>query len=148
MTRTDSLGQAYALTGAQAHASVNSTLDAAGDAMVDAAPAIVTPDAILTATITFSTTAFSIAYTPTPLSSGERLFVYASPLRSAGRSFESDYRLVTVTAAAAASPADVEAAYVARFGVPVVGSKVFLALVRYAGGFLSAPLYKAAVAAA
>jgi hypothetical protein len=66
--------------------------------------------------------------------------VYASPQRNAGRSFEGDLRLLFVSAAAAASPANVLAAYTARFGVPVTGNKVFLSLHVYLGGFRSGPL--------
>lgn len=146
MLRTDSLGQSYSLTGLQAFASVNSAKAAAGDAQVTTAPALITPPTILTATITLTAAAFSVAYTPTPLGAGQRLFVQASPQRSAGRGFESDYRLVFVSAAAAVSPANVFSAYEARLGTPVVGNRVFLALHTYQGGFKSGPLYTSQVA--
>lgn len=146
MSRTDSLGQTYTLTGLQAYVSVNSLKAAAGDAQINDAPALVTPEALLTSTITLEDTpTFSIAYTTTPLAASTRLFTFASPQRSAGRSFESDYRLIAVSAAAAASPANVLAAYTARFGVPVLGNRVFLSLQLYRGGFLGGPLYTSAV---
>ena len=146
MTRTDSLGQQYTLTGAQAYVSVNSLKAAAGDAQVNDAPALVTPEALLTATITLEDTpTFSVAYTVTPLAANTRLLVFCSPQRSAGRNFESDYRLIQVTAAAAASPANVLAAYTARFGTPVLGNRVFLSLQLYRGGFAGGPLYTSAV---
>lgn len=147
MTRTDALGQTYNLTGFQAYVAVNNNLAAAGDSALTAAPALTTPDAIASATVTLTGAAFSIAYTPTPLGTGERLFTFASPQRSAGRSFENDYRLIAVSAAAAASPANVFSAYQTRMGTPVVGNKVFMALHRYSGGFLSAPLLKASIVA-
>lgn len=147
MTRTDSLGQTYSLTGEQAYVSVNSLNAAAGNAAVADAPALVTPAALLTATITLTAAAFSIAYTTTPLAAGTRLFTFVSPQRSAGRFFESDFRLLAVSAAAAASPADVFTAYSAKFGVPVVGNRVFLSLQVYSGGFLSGPLYTSKVVA-
>lgn len=147
MVRTDSLGQTITLTGQQAYCSVNNERLAAGDAVLSDAPALGTPSALATATITLTAAAFSIAYTPTPLGAGERLFTFVSPQRSAGRAFESDYRLLAVSAAAAASPANVFAAYSAKFGVPVVGNRIFLALQRYLGGFLSGPLYTSAVVA-
>lgn len=146
MSRTDSLGQAYTLTGAQAFVSVNSLKAAVGDAQVNDAPALVTPEALLTATITLEDTpTFSVAYTVTPLAANTRLLVFASPQRSAGRNFESDYRLIQVTAAAAASPANVLANYTARFGAPVLGNRVFLSLQLYRGGFAGGPLYTSAV---
>lgn len=140
MSRTDSLGQSYTLNGFAAYCSVNGNRLAAGDSAVSDAPAIVTPSALLTATITLTAAAFSIAYTPTPLAAGQRLFSFLSPQTSAGRSFWGDFRLVAVSAAAAASPANVFAAYQARLGTPVVGNRVFWSLQVYQAGFLSGPL--------
>lgn len=140
MVRTDSLGQSYALNGFGAYCSVNNNLAAAGDSGVDDAPALVTPEAIATTTLTLTSASFSVAYTPTPLGTGERLFFYAGPQRSAGRQFEGDLRLIFVSAAAAASPANVLSAYSARFGAPVTGNRIFVSLVRYLGGFRSGPL--------
>lgn len=147
MVRTDSLGQSINLTGQQAYVSVNNERLAAGDAVLSDAPALGTPSALATATITLTAAAFSVAYTATPLPTGARLFTFVSPQRSAGRGFESDFRLLAVSAAAAASPANVYAAYVAKFGVPVVGNRIFLQLQVYLGGFLSGPLNTSAVVA-
>lgn len=137
MQRTDALGQTYTLNGFGAYCSVNNNQLAAGNAVLSDAPAQIAPSTISTLAVTLTAVAFSLAYTPTPLSAGQRLFVYASPQRSAGRSFESDYRLIHVSAAAAASPANILAAYTARFGVPVVGNRIFLACHVYEGGFRS-----------
>lgn len=147
MSRTDSLGQSYTLTGFMAYVSVNNNLLAAGEAVVSAAPGLVTPSGLVTATITLTAAAFSVAYTTTPLAAGVRLFAFCSPQRSAGRSFEGDYRLIQVSAAAAASPLNIFTAYEARFGTPVVGNKVFLSLHLEDDGFLSAPLLKSSVVA-
>jgi len=147
MTRTDSLGQTYSLNGFGAYCSVNANNLAAGNAAVSAAPALVTPGTLVTATITLTAAAFSIAYTTTPLGAGLRLFSFASPQRSAGRSFENDYRLIAVSAAAAASPADIFTAYTTRLGIPIVGNRVFLQLQIFAGGFLGGPLITSAVVA-
>jgi hypothetical protein len=139
ITRTDSLGQTYTLTGFAAYCSVNNNKLDAGDAAVSAAPAIVTPADLATVTVTLTAAAFSIAYTATPLPANTRLFIFASPQRSAGVSFNGDYRLMTVTAAAAASPAVILTAYTAKFGVPVVGNRIFLKLTTYNGGFMGSP---------
>jgi len=147
MSRTDSLGSTYTLNGFGAYCSVNANNLAAGNAAVSAAPSLITPSAPLTAVITLTAAAFSIAYTPTPLPAAQRLFVFASPQRSAGRAFENDYRLVLVSAAAAASPADPFTPYSARLGTPVVGNRVFMQLQIYAGGFLSGPLVTSAIVA-
>lgn len=147
MTRTDSLGSTYTLQGNQAFVSINSAKAAAGDAQVTDAPALLTPASILTATITLTSAAFSIAYTGTPLAAGARLFTYVSPQGSAGKSFQSDMRLLQVSAAAAASPANAFAAYSAKFGVPITGNRIFITLVEYLGGFLSGPFYTSQVVA-
>lgn len=139
MTRTDSLGQTYTLIGFAAYCSVNNNKLAAGDAAVSAAPAIVTPVDLLTVTLTLTAAAFSIAYTTTPLAANTRLFAFASPQRSAGVTFNGDYRLMAVTAAAAASPMVILTPYTAKFGVPVVGNRIFLSLLTYNGGFTGAP---------
>lgn len=145
MTRTDSLGSTYTLTGFQAYCSVNNNLSQLSVANVDDAPALATPEAIATATITLSDAAFSIAFTPTPLGADEKLLVFCSPQVSAGRSFESDMRLIFVGAAATTSPANVFSAYSAKFGTPVIDNKVFVTLFRSVGGFTSGPLIKSAV---
>lgn len=147
ISRNDALGQAYTLTGFMAYCSINNNNVAAGNAIVADAPAVVTPAALLTATITLTAAAFSVAYTATPLGAGARLFSFVSPQRSAGRAFEGDFRLIAVSAAAAASPANIYAAYVAKFGVPIVGNRIFLSLSVYTAGFQSGPLVTSAVVA-
>ena len=146
-TRTNSLGQTYNMTGFMCYCSCNGNNLAAGNAAVPDAPALITPSTLLTAVITLTAAAMSIAYTPTPLAAGLRLFTYTSLQRSAGRNFEGDFRLLAVSAAAAATPANVYAAYVARFGVPIVGNRVFFAFRIYSGGFLSGPLTTSQVVA-
>lgn len=148
MNRTDSLGQAYNLTGFQAYCSVNNNLDLQGSATVADAPALDTPDAVLTAVATLDDSTFSIAYTPTPMPADTHLAVFASPQRSAGRNFESDLRFIQVTAAAAASPVNILANYTAKFGVPVVGNRVFYSLIAMRGGFRSGPLLASEIVAA
>lgn len=139
MTRTDALGQSYTLNGFSAFCSVNNNLLAAGDAGVSDAPAMEAPVNVVTVTLTLTNASFSVAYTATPLAASTRLFIYASPQRNAGRSYESDYRLIAVTAAAAASPHNLLAAYTARLGAPVTGNRIFLSLVAYKAGFQSGP---------
>lgn len=147
ISRDDSLGQSYTLNGFMAFCSVNNNNVAAGNAVVADAPSLVTPSALLTAPITLTAASFSIAYTATPLSAGSRLFTRVSPQGSAGRTFNGDFRLLAVSAAAAASPANVLAAYTAKFGVPVIGNKIFVSLQIYNSGFLSGPLITSAVVA-
>jgi len=140
ISRTDTLGQTYTLTGFQAYCEVNNNNAACGNATVSTAPTLVSPTALATATVTLTNAAFSIAYTATPLGTGERLMAFASPQRSAGRAFEADYRLIQVSAAAAASPLNIFTAYSARLGTPVTGNRIFMSLSVYKGGFVQAPM--------
>lgn len=139
ISRSDSLGQTYTLNSFLAYCSINNNKLDAGDAAVSDAPSIVTPPDLLTATVTLTAASFSIAYTATPLGAGVRLFIFCSPQKSAGRAFNGDYRLISVTAANAASPANILAAYTAKFGVPVVGNRIFMSLQTYEGGFKGSP---------
>lgn len=139
MVRTDSLGQSYALQGNQAYASVNNNRLLQGLAVVPDAPSIATPINVVTATITLTAASLSIAYTATPLAAGTYLAVFASPQRSAGRNFEGDLRFIKLSAAAAASPIVCLTEYTAKFGVPVVGNRIFFSLVALSLGFESGP---------
>jgi len=147
MTRTDALGQSYDLTGFQAYCSVNNVRLADGLATTSAPPAFSTPVNITTLVITLTAAAFSLAYTATPLATATYLNVFASPQRSAGRSFEGDFRLIFTSAAAAASPANIFTAYQARLGTPVVGNKIFLSIVASTLGFESGPFLASQVVA-
>jgi hypothetical protein len=145
MTRVDSLGQVHDLTGFQAYCSINNNNLAAGNAAVTDAPSLVTPDSLLTATLTLTVSAFSVAYTPTPMGAGERVMCFVSLMRSQGVTFQRDLRLLVVSAAAAASPLDIFTAYSSRFGTPVSGRRIFVGLVRYSLGFESGRLVASAV---
>lgn len=147
MQRTDSLGQIVTLTGFQAYCSLNNNQLTAGNAVLADAPLFAIPAPLTTLTPTITSASFSVAFTPTPLGAAERIFIFASPMRSAGRSYESDYRLISVGAAASASPSNVLAAYQARFGSPVTGSRIFTQVQRYAGGFVSTPIMASTVVA-
>lgn len=139
LTRTDALGQTYTLNGFSAYCSVNNNRGFTGLAAVSDAPAIATPAAIATATLTLTNAALSMAYTATPLAAATFLAIFASPQRSAGRSFEGDYRYIKLSAAAAASPLVALTEYTAKFGVPVTGNRIFFSLKTLTLGFESGP---------
>ena len=139
IVRTDPLGQTYTLQGNQAYASINNNRALTGLVPVSDAPAVSTPVGLLTVTLTLTAVAFSIAYTATPLGAATYLAIFASPQRSAGRNFEADYRFMKVGAAAGATPLAILAEYTAKFGVPVVGNRIFITCVTLSLGFQSAP---------
>jgi len=147
MVRSDSLGQSYTLQGNQAYASVNNNRLLSTLAIVADAPALTTPAVITSATITLTAASLSIAYTPTPMPAATYLAVYASPQRSAGRNYESDFRFIKLSAAAAATPLVALTEYTAKFGVPVVGNRIFFSLIAINLGFQSGPFITSAVVA-
>jgi len=147
MVRSDSLGQTYTLQGNQAHASVNNIRLEQALAVVPDAPALVTPSVITGVVITLTAIAFSVAFTPTPMPAGTMLAIFASPQRSAGRNFEADFRFMKITAAAAASPLVILPEYTARFGVPVLGNRIFISCIAYSLGFASGPFTTSQVVA-
>jgi len=147
MVRSDSLGQSYTLQGNQAYASVNNNRLLSTLAIVADAPALVTPAVITSATITLTAASLSIAYTPTPMPAATYLAVYASPQRSAGRSYESDFRFIKLSAVAGATPLVALTEYTAKFGVPVLGNRIFFSLVAISLGFQSGPFTTSAVVA-
>jgi hypothetical protein len=84
----------------------------------------------------------SAAYTATPLAAGNKLAIYCTKQLSAGitRPSASAYQLISISAAAAASPANILAAYNAKFGTLVAGNKIFIkAVVISASGIAAAP---------
>lgn len=130
MIRTDSLGITYDLTGEQAYIAINRNLFTYGGAYVTAAPVYSPPAALLTITptATAGTPTLSVAYTATPLAAGVKLAIFATRQLSAGIYFQprGAYKQVLVTAAAAASPANILSAYTAIFGALVAGKKILL----------------------
>ena len=147
MSRTDALGQTNTLQGNQAYISVNNNRVMCGLTPAADSPAVATPVSLLTVTPTVTSASFSIAYTATPLAAATYLVLFASPQRSAGRSYESDFRLIKVSTAAQASPFVALTEYTAKFGVPVVGNRIFLSLITVTLGFESGPYLTSVVVA-
>jgi hypothetical protein len=148
LTRSNSLGQPYTLQGNQAHASVNNNRLMSGLTVVADAPALSTPSVITGLVVTLTAAAFSLAFTPTPMPAATYLAVYCSPQRSAGRNYEGDFRFMKLSAAAGASPLAILSEYTARFGVPVVGNRIFISCVAITLGFESGSYITSAVVSA
>lgn len=150
MTRSDSLGQSQNLTGFQAYVSVNNLQLLVGNTVLSDPPALTTPSGLTTITPTITgggSPAFSVAFTPTPLGAAVRVIMRAGPQRSAGRAFESDFRVMLIGAAASASPSNLLTAYQAKFGTPITGGRIFISGSVYSGGFESVPFITSAVVA-
>jgi len=104
---TDSLGNEINWSGHQAYIGLNSRLLRAGSAALPQPPITSGPAALLTLAATFTEPSdYSIAYTATPLAAGHRLLIWWTRPGSPGQNPNfNQARLLTVTAAAAASPA-------------------------------------------
>lgn len=92
--------------------------------------------------------ALSVAYTATPLAANTKLLIEATPQISAGIAFvgRSKFRQIMVTAAAAASPANILANYNAIFGVLIAGKKIFIRVTAIESkGGRSAPLVNSVI---
>lgn len=77
-----------------------------------------------------------VVFTATPISANEKLLVFATAPQRAGvsRPSQSAYRLIQATAISAASPINIFANYNAKYGVPTVGTKIFIRVVSVAIG--------------
>lgn len=132
ITRMDSLGQEYTLTGLQAYVMANRNRFTTGLAAIADAPALPSIPTFVLGVTTVGTAlgalTLSQAFTPTPLGAGFSLIVHATPGVSAGINFmpRGRYKLITATALNVASPVDLVVPYQAVFADPVIGEKVFL----------------------
>lgn len=124
---TDIFGDLRKPTGKNLFTALNINLTNAGQSVITApvSPAGVTGIAIDGLTINITTPAYELAHSLGDASITVLLFATA-PL-SAGVSFvKSEFRLIQTFAGNASSPVDFETAYVAKFGTPPAGSKVFV----------------------
>jgi hypothetical protein len=119
------------LSGEQLYIRFNANLELIGETRIDVAPspfsfAIFTLDlAAEDATVAAS---FSVTFTPTPLTAGNTLAVFATRNLSPGIEAPgaSEFRFIGQIDPAATSPADMLADYQGVFGDPVATQKIFL----------------------
>lgn len=149
----DSLGQTKQLTGAQLHQKLNLNLLLIGENMIPTAPPQTSFPEFTVGTVTASSSAFTVAFTPDPVPAGFALCVYATRPVSAGIDFvsNSDFRLIQVEDPATASPADIFTNYTTKVSglAGQNGKKVFVEvrLVEVASGIASARVRGVAVVA-
>lgn len=123
----DVFGNPQSLSGISAYVRLNQVILNALGTIIDDPPADLEVTGLLSATVTAtaSPAALSIAFTASPLGANEKLYVWASAGKNAGRQFfKPDLRFIGVSAAAAASPFDALALYTAKHGSLIAGSAV------------------------
>lgn len=129
-TVTDSLGQSRNLTGAQCYTKVNCVNQLNGDAIVSTPPAL--PSFVACTATGLTATAGTPVFTiqgATPAGTTKHM-VYASPQRSAGVSFENDFRWLQTSTTYTTGSLDIKTAYTAKFGALIAAKKIFVKVVQ------------------
>jgi len=125
---SDVFGRSQTLSGIQTFCRLNAQILNVGGTQIDDPPGSLTIAGITTITVTATAGApdvLSIAYGPTPLPANVRLNVFATQPLPSGRTFTKSFmRWIFSSAAAAATPANVAAAYLAKFGAMTAGNKI------------------------
>jgi len=126
---TDRFGRSIAVKGKQAYIGVNTNLaNVSGTALTVPPVAGVTPNTtqLNSATISVGGNQFDVAYDTN--STGAKTLVFATKPLSAGisRPSQSAFRLIGVVNTVGAGPADIWIAYLAKYGNPTVGARVFV----------------------
>lgn len=126
---TDIFGNSKILSGQALYVKLNVNLQNVGGTALTACPAPVAIPAItgLSLVADDSANTVIVTFAPTPVAADFEMVIYATPNVTAGKTFVKNlFRLVTSVAAAGTSPADISTAYIARFGDPVEGNKIFI----------------------
>lgn len=130
--RIDSLGRVYYQTGHQFFVSTCQAIK-----LYDVTSAFPTiPSSVVTpidpTSVAGSSSAaggsFTVAFTATPIPATTKLVIEVSPMLSAGVNYvgRSLLRVLTLIAPAGVSPANIHAAFIARFGALLAGKKVMI----------------------
>jgi len=144
---TDVFGASHALSGIQVFQKLNSIIQIAGGAAITSPPTSLAIVSLLTAVVTMTAGApdvMSVAYTPTPTEANVVLQVFATRPLPVGRTFtKADKRWLGVSTAAAASPYNAAAAYLAKFGAMTAGrvAGVWVNKVNKVTGAQTVPMY-------
>lgn len=127
--RTDIFGDLRNPTGKNLYSRLNVNLANAGQTAITDPPLPAGGGQVVAGAVVMTNGgAKTVAHTED--TAGHTVLVFATPGVSPGKSFlKNDYRLISTFTGGAASPADIAAAYQARFGEPTVGTKVGVRLV-------------------
>ena len=130
------LGQNGPLTGAQLFNKINCTLALFGQQQVDAPPPVPQFPDLAPQNLVITNTADVIALKLTcPTDPGASTIVRASAPLSAGREKCANYRILGLCPVPAQGSADITSLYTARYGVPPVGTKVFVRVNQFVDGW-------------
>lgn len=126
-TKTDVFGDIKKPSGINLYVRLNSNIELGGGAAITTPPSLATSPSTVEVTITSdaSTPTLSAAFTNSPVPADTAYVIEATSQQSPGKSFlKNQYRVLTVLPAAANTPANILAAYTARFGDLIEGQKI------------------------
>ena len=140
------LGQSGSLSGFLLFTKINCTLAHFGQAQVDAPPASPQFPELAPASLTITNTAGVIALRlACPTDPGENTIIRGSAPLSQGRENCRDFRILGLCPAAAQGSANITGIYTARYGVPPVGTKVFVQVNQFVDGWEDLPVTFSAI---
>lgn len=128
--KTDIFGDVRNPTGFNLYVKLNANLDNIGEAALSVAPSATEVANVIPSAIVLNNTGSvgTIAFAPT-VPAGMTVIVRATPSLSSGINFvKSEFRIITTMPATTTTGFDFWAAYVAKFGAPITGQKVFVSL--------------------
>lgn len=127
-TNTDIFGDIKTPAGINLYTRLNMNLDLAGQSAITTPPVPAGADPVIITGVTsdVSSSLFTIASAAAAVPAGHTLIIEATPQLSPGKSFvKSEFRVIDTAAAAATFPIAAGSAYIAKFGAPIAGQKVF-----------------------
>lgn len=146
----DRLGAQQVLAGNVAYISLNHRILQAAETPIDDPPVSDAPQPLLTLVLSadIGVGTFDVAFTATPLAATQMLWVMGCVTDSDSITYvRNRLKLLTISAAALASPLDIQSACALRFGTLAVGQLVTVQVAVFdnATGLLSVPLRDSAV---
>jgi hypothetical protein len=140
------LGQNGPLTGAQLFSKINCTLAQFGQDQVDAPPPRPLFSDLAPQNLVITNVADAITLKLTcPTNPGQNTIVRGSAPVSQGIDKLTDFRILGTCPVPAGGAADITSLYTTRYGVPPVGTKVFVRVSQYVAGWEDQPLTFAAI---
>lgn len=133
------LGMSGPLTGIQLYIKLNATLATFGQETIDDPSPVPTFPYLAPTALVITNTGGMIAIKLTcPSDPGEATIIWSEKATKAGRFAAPELVIIGTSPAPVAGSADITGDYVAKFGVPAVGSRLFVAANQFMDGWQSA----------
>lgn len=147
-TVTNSLGAQIHLTGAQCFVKVNCVNSLVGDAAALVPPALPAFVANVVLGIGSLTAAPLFKLSASAAAGNTKIMLYASPQLSAGVSYNGKWAYIGLLPLPAAGVSDIEALYAAKYGVPILGKRIFVLAIQSQAGMQDNGIHYTGVVAA